>query len=31
MTVLEAGDLAGALRLLGLATTGARSVDDPLD
>jgi DNA repair protein RadA/Sms len=31
MTVLETGDLAGALRLLGLTTTGTRPVGDPLD
>jgi DNA repair protein RadA/Sms len=31
MTVLEAGDLAGALRLLGLTTSAAREVGDPLD
>jgi DNA repair protein RadA/Sms len=31
LTVLEAGDLAGALRLLGLTRSGARPVGDPLD
>jgi DNA repair protein RadA/Sms len=31
MTVLEAADLAGALRLLGLTTSAAPAVGDPLD
>jgi DNA repair protein RadA/Sms len=31
MTVLETGDLAGALRLLGLTKSGTRAVGDPLD
>ncbi|WP_151083611.1 DNA repair protein RadA [Nocardioides cynanchi] len=31
LTVLETGDLAGALRLLGLTRSGSRATGDPLD